>query len=952
MNSVRMSSENFYQFLLDYDNKSPDKKKNIELTFYKYFSRAANRPTPFGMFSGIGLADYSQNDGTAIPHYEKKLLSKVDYHYLDGIIQEANENEIIKEKLTYTLNNTMYPIDSELVYIQKDVESVIKKYKKNSIENDEVMSSFLNFCVEGKSMAEIINFLQENFDVSEEESHAFFSELVNESIIFSNLNYSTIGKNFIPAHLLELIISEELRRDHPLLFDSLSDLYAFQNHGVIGNTLTDSVRSDLNFQSNVQISLDVVNNLKDALSVFEKLSQNSHSKETNLEKFIDAFNKKYGEKEVSLVEALDTGYGHHQGNNNRYTGSSIELNKVESLILKKSFEAIRNGKREIEIEKQELSAFTYRIPDTATQYCSYSIFKDSQHAGRKILNINFVSYASPIKVLGRFTENKEIHSLAEEIHQHQKKTIGPHFILAEIEHLPTYLAGHIVKREINFDYIIRYPNDAPVNDNQKYIDINDLYVNVFNSKIYLRSKKLNQYVIPTFSAFFDHNHIVNSPIFKFLLDVSTQYDEPNKNFIDTQNILNILGFSPQIRYKNHILKKAHWLIKISDFFKNKNENIDTALSLYKENASKLGLKKTFCIVDGEQELYINEDLPISVEIFLKELRKKNRLIVCEAIHDEYEPFFRDESYQSINLEIITPLKNKHFLTYTSQKIPEATHVLSKLYPFIHDCVYFKLFVNKDIASILLLDMIPYLKNLVDQGFISHFVFLYYYAPDFHIRFRVFSTQPVKFIDELNKILKEKISHIDTLQYDTYDREITRYHGDNILFFEKIYYWDSLAAHQILKYAPDSNIEDWLFCIKTALYYIDCFFQTYEDKLYYIKKIKDSFAVELGITSENNKDINRIILENKDSIDTVLSTSYWEMDEILEKIGLEIATNFEKPDIDDKEHQTFDLIHMHLLRIIKKDNRFFEYIIYCILEKKTKETYHRDRKNSNPLDVSF
>jgi thiopeptide-type bacteriocin biosynthesis protein len=932
--SIKMSSDEFYHLLLQYDHKSSDKKKNIEFTFYKYFSRAANRTIPFGMFSGIGLINHSESNGNETPVYKKQLLPKIDYEYLDRLIKEANENRVVREKLTYNLNNTIYSKDSELLYIRKNFKSKIKNYLKTSIEHDEVMDSFLNFCRKGQSEAEIINFLKESFDAGEEEADAFFNELVNESIIFSDLNYSTIGKDFIKNRLLKNILSEELEKDNSLLFQALKDIHEFQKTGVLSNTLASKIKYDLNFESTVHIDFATISNVQDILFVYEKLSQNFNSKQTRLNKFMYSFNKKYGERETLLLEALDIGYG---------AGSYVpdgKLSKIELLILKKTFEAAKNGKTEVEFTKGELSSFKHHIPDTSTKYCSYSLFKDPRHDGRKVININYVSFSSPVKILGRFTENREISSFVEEIGSYQNSIAGSNFIFAEVDHLPTYLAGHIVKRNIKFDYLIRYPNDVPVDPDQKYIDVNDLYIQIIESKVYLRSKKLNKYIIPTFSTFFDHHHALNSPVFKFLLDISTQYDSHEKSGMNVNNILNTLGFFPRISYKKHILKKAHWLIKTSDFFKNKNENISDALSLFDENVKKLGLKKTFCIVDGEQELYINQDIQISVELFLKELKKKNTLIICEAIYDDYQPFFADEDQSSINLEIITPLKNKSSVNYTSQKLPETVHVLNKLYPFMHGCVYFKLFVDKDIANTIILDLVPFFKNLVDKGIISHFLFLYYYAPDFHIRFRVFSDQQLKFMEELNKVLSEKVSYIDSLQYDTYDREMLRYQGDHILFFEKIYYWDSLIACEIIKYASDSNIEDWLFCIKTALYYIDCFFSTIEDKINYLKKIKDSFGIELGITPENNKAINRIILENKNNIDLILSNDYPEIDDILGKIRLEIETNLKNLD---KEDHTFDLIHMHVMRIVKKDNRFVEYIIYCILEKNLKEIYYRYKK---------
>jgi thiopeptide-type bacteriocin biosynthesis protein len=932
--SIKMSSEEFYHLLLQYDDKSPDKKKNIEITFYKYFSRAASRSIPFGMFSGIGLINHSRNDEKGSPVYKKQLLPKIDYEYLDRLIKEANENRIIREKLTYSLNNTIYSKESELIYIRKNFKSKIKNYLKASIERDEVMDSFFNFCRKGQSAAEIIDFLKESFDASEEEAAAFFNELVDESIIFSDLNYSTIGKDFIKNDLLRSILSEELGKDDPGLFQTLNDVYEFQTAGTLSNTLASKIKYDLNFESTVQIDFDTISNVQDILFVYEKLSQNFNSKQTRLNKLMYSFNKKYGEREILFLEALDIGYGAGD-----YVADA-ELSKIELLILKKTFEAAKNGKTEIEFTKDELASFKHHIPDTSTKYCSYSLFKNPQQDEKKVININYVSFSSPVKILGRFTENQEIKSFAEEIGSYQNSIAGSDFIFAEVDHLPTYLAGHIVKRNIKFDYIIRYPNDIPVEHDQKYIDVNDLYIQIIESKVYLRSKKLNKYVIPTFYAFFDHHHALNSPVFRFLLDVSTQYDNHEKSGINVNNILNTLGFFPRISYKKHILKKAHWLIKSSDFFKNKNENISDALSLYHENVKKLGLKKTFCIVDGEQELYINQDIQISVELFLKELKKKNTLIVCETIYDDYQPFFTDGDQSSINLEIITPLKNKSSLSYTSQKLPEEVYVLNKLYPFMHGCVYFKLFVDKDIANTIILDLVPFLKNLVEEGIISHFMFLYYYAPDFHIRFRVFSDQPLKFVDQLNKILWEKVSYIDSLQYDTYDREMLRYQGDHILFFEKIYYWDSLIACEIVKYASDSNVEDWLFCLKTAMNYLDCFFSTLEDKISYLKKIKESFAMELGITPDNNKSINRIILENKNNIDAILSNDYPAIDNILGKIRSEIQTNLKNSD---KEDQAFDLIHMHLMRIVKKDNRFFEYIIYYILEKNLKEKFYRDKK---------
>ncbi|MBV8327113.1 thiopeptide-type bacteriocin biosynthesis protein [Chryseobacterium sp.] len=938
MDSIKMASGHFFEFLLEYDHKTADKKKNIEFSFYKYFSRAATRSVPFGMFSGIGLLDLCHKEINTSEGYTE-IRGKISYSYLDQIVKRANENRTIRMKLSYSLNNT-FSINQkgEAVYIQKDLQSVANGYIKNSVENDEVMSSIFEFCQKERSMAEFIHFLTETFKVTEDEGLAFFDDLLEESIIFSNLKYSSLGSHYLANDVLELIISDELKQDDPSLYKDLLDIFELQTKGLTGKTLDQQIHYDLYFQGDQGISPKIATEVEDILLIYEKLSQNFDTKPAVFEIFIDAFIKKYGEREIPLLEVLSLD---DRDNIGMTGGSHLQLGKSESLILKKMFEGAREGKIKIDLEKQDLVSFSGTVPDTGTKYCSVSLFNDHDSSKRTI-SINYLSYASPLKILGRFTADRKIRNFADEIQEYEKTTLGPDFIWAEIEHLPTHLAGQIVQRNIQCEYIIRYPNDSPSYSHQKYIDIHDLSVSIIDSRVYLRSKKYNKYVIPRFSAFFDAKHPVNSPIFSLLLDIGAQFDNKEKSGIPIDKVMKISGFFPRICYRNHILKKAHWRVEASEFFKNKNENPEVSMQSYKKNAERLGINPSFCIVEGENELYINENIPVSIELFLKELKKKGSLVLCEVLYDEYIPFSLSGEKEKVLSEIIFAFKNKALVSHSSLSIPEDIKVPGKLFPFMDDCIYLKLFISKKDAAPLISDLIPYLNQLAENGILSHFVYLYYYSPDFHIRLRIFSSRPMDAVHELSAFLKEKQNDIDQIQYTTYDREMRRYSGDHILFFEKLHHLDSLVAHQTIKETLEGNAEELFFCLRTALYYIDSMYDSWEEKISYVKKIKNAFGSELRAGPDTSRYVHKIFSENKENIAFILESEFPETDRILKEIRLQIRTAPVFWTADTKEAQIFNLIHMHIMRIVKQNNRFFEFVLYSVLEKKLNEILYRSQ----------
>ena len=162
--SIYWSSPDLYNTIISYrENRlKEDKIPRLIHTLKKYAIRASTRCTPYGTMAGVALQDFKKT-------HEPEPISRkarVDMDFLAEIKIHIENNENIRKKLRYKINNTLDKIPGQYRYQEPIRNADEEKYQLSSLEINEYLeriseaSHFMKY-------DEIKNLLSDDFEDDE-----------------------------------------------------------------------------------------------------------------------------------------------------------------------------------------------------------------------------------------------------------------------------------------------------------------------------------------------------------------------------------------------------------------------------------------------------------------------------------------------------------------------------------------------------------------------------------------------------------------------------------------------------------------------------------------------------------------------------------------------------------------------------------------------------------------
>lgn len=254
-------------------------------------------------------------------------------------------------------------------------------------------------------------------------------------------------------------------------------------------------------------------------------------------------------------------------------------------------------------------------------------------------------------------------------------------------------------------------------------------------------------------------------------------------------------------------------------------------------------------------------------------------------------------------------------------------------------LYLKLYSGPGVLEeILLRDIYPLIEELHRSSVISHFYFVRYSDPAYHLRLRLKFPNPNNSIFVLNTI-SEKLRSICHHRYlakfvvDTYNREVERYEFPGIEHAESVFSYNSRDILTLLQNIENDYQKRWLGGIKIMDKYLSMFKQSLKDKyeLYqqtYLnllteffsdtakEELKRLYRKELG-------DINKVMTD-----DLVLSFPVTQLYTESKLSAISVINNMNEIDPNPEAFKKFlmDIMHMHYNRLFKIKQRAHEFTI--------------------------
>lgn len=642
------------------DKKKQDKLKESML---KYVSRMSSRCTPFGLFAGCCTGSFTDNTKVQMSEISDFIKhTRLDMHYLINIADYIQKDKSIRSQLKFYPNSSLYTVDDKYRYVEYKYNKGNRKHFIVEVESNEYLDAIIQDAKQGKTINQLTDVLTKD-GYTIEESTEYIEEIIDNQVLISELEPSVTGSEFID-HIKKKLTELDNSGEILSVISDIDNKINSINTSEIGldtsnyNDVTDKLKSlelpfnpkyiyqtDLNIASNsCELSKDIKKDLLEGLSILNRITPKRE--ETQLDSFKNSFYSRYEEREMPLLQVLDTDLGIGFKQNGKSSGNDINplvddlfispgkqngyktnINKLYSILHKKIVEAAKTDSREIELTDKDLEGFE---ADNSDMPLSMSAMTEVYKTDNGIeISLKSVGGSSGANLLGRFAQsNDDIKEHVKNITLKEQEKAGDK-ILAEIVHVPESRVGNILQRPELRDYEIPYLGRTAVDpDNAIYPD--DLMISVrYGKYITLRSKRLNKIISPRLST--AHNYSNNAlPLYEFLCNMQTDGLKSGL-FFHWGDIENQFDFLPRVRYKNIIFEHAQWRVK-SDEVKHIFDIKDEQKMLEEMNAlrEKRGIPAKVLLVEGDNELYL--DLSIAAYIKLLKAASKRGIFVLKDFY--------------------------------------------------------------------------------------------------------------------------------------------------------------------------------------------------------------------------------------------------------------------------------------------------------------------------------
>ncbi|MBO9730658.1 MAG: lantibiotic dehydratase [Chitinophaga sp.] len=829
--------------------EQPDHTLKMPLALYRYLLRMTARCTPYGLFAGCVTGRVVPAPSRFSPAAANRhKVTRLDMEYLSDLVNELVQWPGFREQIPFYPNNSLYPHGQSARYFEYQLCDKKRRYYLSAFTQTDYTRAVLQTAASGATIAALIATL-EQLDIPTTEARIFIESLITNHILVTGLTPAITRPHGLQELVRELSVIAPALDCLPAL-QRIGELLLWQTTGVahyqeIRTLLTanfpeipvkDPVQVDLFFEPAVADLSDKVTTLLS--QQLERLAVLGNQRTPqDLETFKQQFIQQYDQREIPLMQALDSesgiGYGVISGDKSSYTpliddlvmpasqkDESFYWNAQTKFVQEQFLQARQQQRRVIDLTDKDLD--TLRDAGTPVSLPPYMTLLGALIAtdaaaldcGDFQLQLRSCNGPNALALMGRFAAGNDTLQTYLKAFADSEQALEKDRILAEIVHLPEGRIGNVLLRPRLYDYEIPFLGKSGV-DEAFQIPVSDLYVSVRHNRVILRSARLNKEVLPRLTS--AHNYHRGLAVYKFLGDLQQQQSFSlgwNWGHLSTQ------PFLPRVVYQQVILERARWYISQPVFQELLREY--TPAEAIQQLKTRYHMPDLVMLTEGDNELLIQLNDVFAVMLLTDKLRKGS-VLLYEQLFNEGSRLLANESGFFCN-EVIIPFYNK---TYHQPLLPllaaETKPAVRRHFPPGSEWLYAKIYCGaKWTDKLLIKTLLPLVHQWQATQLTDYWFFIRYHDPEHHIRIRFHlpdykKSSPV-IIQQLQEALLSFLDDdiVQKIQFDTYTRELERYGAGTMVFSEQFFFHDSIAVSQLLLLigAAETN-ERWLLALKGA-----------------------------------------------------------------------------------------------------------------------------------------
>ncbi|WP_242401391.1 lantibiotic dehydratase [Brevibacillus laterosporus] len=841
--AILVSSPSLYEALPNLNGELTTRKTKQTLSsFLRYALRMSTRATPFGLFAGIALGSMEEQTNISIKNTQFHCKrSRPDMEWLLGIIERLEQRLDVVKQLKVQRNHAVLQVGGRMELTFSTEYGQVKRIagiqkERITIRATEVVHKVFKFAEQPILFEQLIARLLEQYpEAGEQKVTQLLWQLFSQEFLLSELRppltiaspFDYVIERLSMLHGVNEIYTElkKIQKDIKR-YDELpigEGIQIFQQLLVRMKTLKASdmpIQIDLRLASNqVCMNKKIGEEVAKAAECLWRLSFPQRGL-PHLWSYHKDFLERYGTaREVPILELLSDEYGLGPPAGYNYPQSRREKisplkqsDKREAILMEKVMQAILNRDREVEITNDLLDMLDVDQVDATYAPNSLEIYVEViAHSQKAIDQGEYQLVIGPMpgsssagQSFGRFLDILGDGAIQKQIQiQKRQEEKFPDVIFVDASYMPsTGRSANVVLHPSISQYELAIGTNCSPQAHSILLD--DIVVCATLENLYLKSRSSGKKIIVTANHMLNFNASPN--IYRFLREVSMENVRSWQAF--SWGNLDNAPFVPRVRYGKTILSPAIWRLNPSFIGLHENPVED---HLWYDAFSKWRMKwdvpKHVYMTFGDHRILLDLDNFYHLEELRTELFKAGRIQLREKVGGLEEHWINGQEgnfamecvvpllkHSDINNPIIPTLMKERVLTREQYiKIPGS------------DWLFLKLYGGQNRQEEFIVDQIhKFADSIVQKGAADEWFFMRYVDPDPHIRLR-FHGKPEKLMQEVLPLLKpwiqecQKEGFIQKMMIDTYDREVERYGGPDIIAdAESVFARDSQTSTKLLE----------------------------------------------------------------------------------------------------------------------------------------------------------
>jgi thiopeptide-type bacteriocin biosynthesis protein len=841
----------------------------------KYLARMVGRPTPFGLFAGVGVARL--DDATEIPPigpHAFRRTTRIDMGIIGEIFRIAERAGAAVPSRRVALNSSWHRSGGRGFLTETEIVEGMRKHRLVEVKVDPALRGVLEVleAMGGEAgLEDLDGRLVTDFSADDPAAVArYIDELLRSQVLVTAFDPLITGEEPVDDLLraCKQLTGHEARRlrakialirERVAALDRRNGDRRIARYEAIRGQFEEIIGRPLDvvpFQVDlfvqpprtVQLNRALAREALAALEPLCELKLADADEETPLEAFARRFRERYEEAEVPLLAVLNPETGIGFGTESEADAENSPLlrdlplrrrngqpggrwSRLTEFLAEKLLSA--NGDRaelvltgtDMERLRQGREAsdpWWSFLPDAFSVMIEVEGAPESVDAGDYALFLEGAGGPSGARLLGRFAHLD--HGLRKLIRGHLRAEELCHdeAIFAEIVHLPAGRTGNVLRRPLLREYEIPFlgRSGAPVDHR---LSVSDLRVRVDGAgKVHLRSAQMDREIVPRMTT--AHNFWRSSlSVYHFLCSLQAQSECSSLAW--TWGPFAKRDYLPRIRFGRTVLAKARW--RISTQRSAELAQQPGALETWRREA---GLPRFVTLGEGDQHLMLDLDDPLGIACLRGEQKKGRDLILFEVLPCLSRLLFAG-AHGGRPHQIILPFARSGSRSRSAgargeeisreARVPRlrARDGTPRCYPPGSEWIYLKLYGGPVSVERALLRASRVLREHAGQ--IEKWFFIRYGDPEWHIRLRVRSRRDDR--EQVRACLEAEMRRLVSaqllwrVQVDTYIREVERYGGrEGILLAEDIFAADSVFVARALASRKTPRGERWRLAAASVL----------------------------------------------------------------------------------------------------------------------------------------